>query len=160
VRQSLGWHRGRGIWIEIAFGFLGYIAYLPILLLSAYITVILSHGQAMTHPVVPELMQAHGSHMLLIILAAVVAAPIMEETFFRGALFAHLRSRRRWIIAAPLVGLIFAAIHPQGWAAIPVIGGLGVFLCALREWRGSLIAPITAHALNNLGALTLLLIAR
>jgi len=160
VRQSLGWHRGRGIWIEIAFGFLGYIAYLPILLLSAYITVLLSHGKAMTHPVVPELMQAHGNHMLLIILAAVVAAPIMEETFFRGALFAHLRSRRRWIIAAPLVGLIFAVIHPQGWPAIPVIGGLGVFLCALREWRGSLIAPMTAHALNNLGALTLLLIAR
>ena len=48
----------------------------------------------------------------------------------------------------------------QGWPAIPLLAGLGIFLCALREWRGSLIAPITAHALNNLGVLTVVLIVR
>jgi membrane protease YdiL (CAAX protease family) len=105
-------------------------------------------------------MHAHGTPLVLIILAAVVAAPVMEETFFRGALFAHLRSRWRWLVAGPLVGFIFAAIHPQGWTAIPVLGGIGIFLCALREWRSSLIAPMTAHALNNLAILSLLLIVR
>jgi membrane protease YdiL (CAAX protease family) len=160
VRQSLGWHRGRGIFFEIAVGFLSYIGYLPILLLTALISAAISQGKSLGHPIVPELMQAHGISLILVILAAVVAAPVMEETFFRGALFAHLRSRWRWLVAGPLVGFIFAAIHPQGWTAIPVLGGLGVYLCALREWRSSLIAPMTAHALNNLAVLSLLLIIR
>jgi membrane protease YdiL (CAAX protease family) len=160
VRQSLGWHRGRGVWTEIAVGVLSYIGYLPILLLTAIISAAISQGKSLGHPIVPELMHAHGTPLVLIILAAVVAAPVMEETFFRGALFAHLRSRWRWLVAGPLVGFIFAAIHPQGWTAIPVLGGIGIFLCALREWRSSLIAPMTAHALNNLAILSLLLIVR
>ena len=53
--------------------------------------------------------------------------------------------------------MIFAAIHPQGWAAIPVLGCIGFNLAMIRQWRGSLIAPIAAHALNNGAILTLLL---
>jgi membrane protease YdiL (CAAX protease family) len=48
-----------------------------------------------------------------------------------------------------VVSLVFAAIHPQGWVAIPVLGSIALILAALREYRGSLIAPMTAHALNN-----------
>ena len=52
---------------------------------------------------------------------------------------------------------IFAVIHPQGWAGVPPIMALALTLSALRLTRGSLIAPMTAHALNN-GLVTLLLI--
>ena len=44
-------------------------------------------------------------------------------------------------------------------AAIPVLLLASVFIFALmREWRGSLIAPMTAHALHNGTLLTLLLL--
>jgi membrane protease YdiL (CAAX protease family) len=33
--------------------------------------------------------------------------------------------------------------------AVPVLGMIGFTLCAVRQWRGSIIAPMTAHALNN-----------
>jgi membrane protease YdiL (CAAX protease family) len=56
------------------------------------------------------------------------------------------------------VSVIFAAIHPQGWVAIPVLGGIAMMLAGLREWRGSLIASMTAHAINN-GVAVLMLVA-
>jgi membrane protease YdiL (CAAX protease family) len=68
-------------------------------------------------------------------------------------------------IAAPLISpllaglissFIFASIHPQGWAGIPMIGAIGFTLASIRQWRGTLISSITAHALNN-GFVTLLL---
>jgi membrane protease YdiL (CAAX protease family) len=47
------------------------------------------------------------------------------------------------------VAFVFAALHPQGWTAIPVLMSIAVVLGILREWRGSSIASMTAHALNN-----------
>jgi membrane protease YdiL (CAAX protease family) len=86
-----------------------------------------------------------------------VFAPVMEETMFRGALFHHLRRRWGWAVSAPIVAFIFAVIHPQGWVAVPVLGSIALVLAALREWRGSLIAPMVAHACNNFIVLTLAL---
>lgn len=37
-----------------------------------------------------------------------------------------------------------------------MLGTLAMVFAALREWRGSLIAPIAAHALNN-GVMVLLM---
>jgi membrane protease YdiL (CAAX protease family) len=46
-------------------------------------------------------------------------------------------------------------IHPQGVLFAPALGGLAVGFCLYREWRGSLIAPIVAHGINNAVTLTL-----
>ena len=48
-----------------------------------------------------------------------------------------------------LNSLIFAVIHPQGLLAAPALMGVAVGLSLAREWRGSLVAPITMHAANN-----------
>jgi membrane protease YdiL (CAAX protease family) len=45
--------------------------------------------------------------------------------------------------------LIFAALHPQGFLAIPALASIGMGFSLLREWRDSLIAPMVAHAINN-----------
>ena len=55
-------------------------------------------------------------------------------------------------------GVIFAAVHPQGWTAIPALGAIGFVLALIREWRGGLLASMAAHALNNGTLLTLMLL--
>jgi membrane protease YdiL (CAAX protease family) len=82
----------------------------------------------------------------------------MEETMFRGALFHHLRRRWGWLGSASVVAVIFAIIHPYGWVAVPALGSTALVLAALREWRGSIIAPMVAHACHNFIATTALLL--
>jgi len=160
-RRAVGWHRGTGVFTEIGCGFMGYLAGLPIVALGAAITFALikfTHAEQPIHPIAGE---TGGGILgaLLLYLAAAVLAPLMEETLFRGMLYHHVRSKLPWVISALLVGLIFASIHPQGWAAIPVLGSIGFILAMIREWRGSLIASMTAHALNNGMLITMLIFA-
>ena len=44
---------------------------------------------------------------------------------------------------------LFAAIHPQGWVAIPALMGLACGMTLIREWRGTLIPSMVIHALSN-----------
>jgi membrane protease YdiL (CAAX protease family) len=82
-------------------------------------------------------------------LAAVVGAPLLEEIFFRGALYGALR--RRFGIGAAIVGssAFFAILHPQLPLGFLPIALLGAAFCALYEWRQSLIPGMVAHAVNN-----------
>jgi len=81
---------------------------------------------------------------------------------FRGVLYGHLRSavlpRVRvgsMVVAAIVSSVVFAIIHPQGVLFVPALGGLAIAFCAFREMRGSLIAPMVAHGINNAVTLTL-----
>ena len=158
IRRDLGWHRGRGFWREAGAGLIGYIAGLPVLALGFVATFFLMKpsGNSSSHPIVNEPIEGAMDVLELLLLAS-VGAPIIEETMFRGALFGHLRAKFGWWISAPIVSLVFAAIHPQGWVAIPVLGAIAMVLAGLREWRGSLVAPMTAHAFNN-GVAVLMLV--
>ena len=65
------------------------------------------------------------------------------------------------IPAFSLLLLVFAAIHPQGLVAIPALAAIAVGLGLMREWRGSLIAPMVMHACSNGIVVTLMvLVAR
>jgi membrane protease YdiL (CAAX protease family) len=68
---------------------------------------------------------------------------------FRGLLFPGLSARLRWFLGLVLSAFIFAVIHPQGWAGVPPIMTLAATFSVLRLCRQSLIAPMTAHAINN-----------
>jgi membrane protease YdiL (CAAX protease family) len=156
TRLELGWHGGRGVFWEIGCGLVGYIAALPLLAMMLLITLglIRISGANPSHPIT-EYLDRGPSEIVFIYFLACVWAPVFEESMFRGALFNHLRARHGWWVSATIVGLLFAAIHPQGWTTIPILGGIGMVLCALREWRGSLIASMAAHALSNGTVITL-----
>ena len=94
--------------------------------------------------------------ILLVFLTACVAAPIVEETMFRGVLYRHLRDCsagwQRWasiMFAAVINGLIFASIHPQGILGVPVLATLAIGFSLAREWRGSLLSSIVMHGVHN-----------
>ncbi len=83
-----------------------------------------------------------------------IVGPIAEEVFFRGILYGFFR---RWGVVVGLVlsTLLFVLIHPinHGFPVTQVIGGI-VFALAY-EVEGSLLAPITIHALGNMAIFTL-----
>ena len=96
--------------------------------------------------------------MLLLLSLVVIWAPVVEETVFRGGLFSWLRTRGGFLIAAVASAFVFAIIHAYPLPLIPPIMALGFIFACLREWRGSLIAPMTAHFCQNAMAFTVLMI--
>jgi membrane protease YdiL (CAAX protease family) len=149
-RAALGLHAGRGFFREVGSGILGYVAGLPVLAVGFLITALLVKlsGMSGSHPVNESLNRGAGWLVVVFVLAS-IWAPVTEELMFRGALFAHLRERFGWWISAPVVAFIFAIIHPQGWVAAPALGAVAMVLAGIREWRGSIIGCITAHAMHN-----------
>jgi membrane protease YdiL (CAAX protease family) len=90
--------------------------------------------------------------------AVMIAAPIAEEVFFRGFLFAGLRSRMPFVAAALISGVVFGSAHLLGGngAAAVQLAVLGMILAWLYERTDSLWTPIALHAVNNVIAFAFL----
>ena len=149
-RESMGLHGGQGMLREMGAGMLGWLAALPLIVLgmiaASWITKLT--GQFPSHPIV-EVFAGDGWAKFGAIMLAVVWAPVSEELMFRGLLFPGLTAWLRWVPGMLVSAFVFAVIHPQGWAGVPAIMALAAAFSLLRMWRQSLIAPMTAHALNN-----------
>ena len=88
------------------------------------------------------------------VLMIVVLAPISEELFFRGFLFAGVRSRWSLWPAAIVSGLVFGLVHaPTGITTVVPLAALGFALCWLYDRTGSLWPCVIAHTINNALAL-------
>jgi membrane protease YdiL (CAAX protease family) len=156
--EAMGLHRGEGLRREMGAGILGWLAALPILVLGMIAASLITKatGVPPSHPIM-EVFAGNGWARLGAVILAAVWAPVSEELMFRGMLFPGLSSRLRWVVGTLLGAFIFAVIHPQGWAGVPAIMTLAIAFSTLRLWRRSLIAPMTAHALNN-GSISLLML--
>ena len=85
--------------------------------------------------------------------------PVLEETFFRGALLSALRERDDplpWKLAASaLTAVAFAAVHRESGFVFALAAGIILTIPAPYEYSGKRrfalpFAPIAAHALYNL----------
>lgn len=111
-------------------------------------------------PIVPEFAldvyrSAAGSWILW--LAIVLVAPLVEEVFFRGLLFAGLSASILGPVGAiSITALIWAALHIQyDLFVIAFIFVVGVLLGLARYKTGSIVLTFSLHALMNLGAMIL-----
>ena len=113
------------------------------------------------HDIVPEAVvdayrTARASGDLLILgIAAVVAAPLIEELIFRGFMFPGYAASRLGVMGAILVSsAVWASMHIQYEAFyIGQIAVLGCLLGWLRWRSGSTLLTIALHALVNLIAI-------
>jgi len=170
VKQDIGLTQGERPWLEALTGLGGYLGALPLLATGMMATLVLLILQGLfapeagpfesaagpAHPIVLQLAGSSFWLKLQVLLLASFAAPLVEETMFRGVLYRYLRetSRRFGTVLSVLVSggissLLFAAIHPQGWVAIPALMALAFSFVLVREWRGSLLPAMVMHGVSN-----------
>jgi membrane protease YdiL (CAAX protease family) len=94
----------------------------------------------------------------------ILAAPISEETLFRGLLFREFSRATRPILGAVYSSILFAALHFPYWylshakigadlvRSLFMIFAIGLLCCFLTSKSRSLIAPLLFHFLNNLSS--------
>ncbi len=97
--------------------------------------------------------QGPGSLVLLVV-AAVLVAPVLEELLFRGVVLRGLMLRTGFWPAAVVSSACFGTLHATavGLAGLPIVLATGVFglgLCVLTRRTGRLGPGIGVHALRN-----------
>lgn len=136
---------------------LAALAWLIYIAAAAALTPLLNPDQ---QDVTEELGTDKSSALSLVVagLLIVVLAPLSEELFFRGFMFASLRRAMPLWPAALIAAVVWGSLHLSGGnigVAIQ-LSVFGVILAWLYERSGTLWAPIAAHALNNTIAFILL----
>ena len=173
-RKAIGWHAGEGVFKEIGCGILAYIASLPLYIVGIVITAILLYTseiiklnanggvpeipEPVTNPIFEMIANSNWIAILMLFVLATTWAPIVEEAIFRGALFRHLRGYMHWVFAAFLSAFLFAFMHDYGPMMVAPLIALGFMFAFMREWRGSLIASMTAHFLHNFTLMSFMII--
>lgn len=139
----------------IVYGVGGYIAALPFMLAALIVSQVVFRGvETPEHPIVRTIIESKAAYAAAAALAVIVA-PIVEETFFRGMLYTALRSRLGVWWSSLISGAFFAAVHPTLPGGFLPILVLGMVLAILREKTGSLVPSMICHGANNAVALVL-----
>ena len=147
VSETLGlapWPAGRWGWVtvvliglELAVGFLGSIV-------SA-----VTGGGSPTEGLLESAWLGSPLEAALITLEAVAWAPLFEEIFFRGLIYAALRRRFGIGLSALLSAVIFALVHAYSPAAFVTVAAGAAVSALVYERTRSLWPSILAHAFNN-----------
>ena len=99
--------------------------------------------------------------LVVLVIFAVVLAPVTEELIFRAGLFRFLRTRVPRSIAYIGPAALFASLHVNwstldGLAAFAPLVVLGIVFSLAYERTGSIAVPMVAHGLFNLNTILLI----
>jgi membrane protease YdiL (CAAX protease family) len=136
----------------------GYFAALPLVILVSLLNQTIWKGQGGSNPILPVALVSKDSFALTIFfLTASVAAPIFEETLFRGFLLPSLTRYLPTWGAIALSALIFAVAHLNLSEVLP-LATLGVVLGVVYTRTRNLLSSMLLHGLWNSGTLLSLII--
>ena len=134
-------------------GFGGYLAAVPLVLLVSLINQQIWHGQGGSNPLLFLALQAQDKVALAVFFStASIAAPIFEEIMFRGFLLPSLTRYLPVWGAIVLSGFIFAIAHLSLSEVLP-LATLGIVLGVVYTRSRNLLAPMLLHSLWNSGTL-------
>jgi hypothetical protein len=81
-------------------------------------------------------------------ITAIVVAPVVEESLFRGILYPMIKQRGSAMLALSSTSLLFGAIHGNVMTFVPLTF-FAVVVTLLYEKTDTLLAPIVSHAVFN-----------
>lgn len=101
-----------------------------------------------------------GTSPVLIFLAGIVIAPLVEEIFFRGFVYTGLREKYGWVAAALISAALFAVVHLQPLTMLPIFL-MGLIFAYLYERTESIWPAVIMHfSTNTLGLAAAYMISR
>lgn len=145
---ALGWSAARR-WREIL---LGMVLFVPIFFGAGWLERTLhSIGFSLPATPLPSLDPAPDPAQLLLATVLVVVVALAEETIFRGYLMLRLTALTKSPAAAVVLSaVVFSIGHGyEGSAGVITVGTLGAVFAVVYLWRGSLLAPMTMHFLQD-----------
>ncbi|MCC6682358.1 MAG: CPBP family intramembrane metalloprotease [Phycisphaeraceae bacterium] len=103
------------------------------------------------------------SAVVLLCISAVLVAPVLEETVYRGlwqSLLVESLGEQRRRSAIAIAAAIFASVHlgSVSWQAMPALWVLGLMLGWIYERTGSLLPGVIVHAVFNAANITVVLL--
>ena len=153
ARIGLTWKNG---WSDVILGvFLFSVVFIVAGFLDAFLRRLGFSGPSTA--MMKELMPRGMWQVLLgVVLVTVVA--LAEETIFRGYLIHRLSNLTGSMVAAVIISsVIFALPHVyEGVAGAITVGVMGLMFALVYVWRGSLVAPIVAHFMQDFIGIVLL----
>ena len=136
----------RGLFWSVGFGIITFFAFIVLFLVDI-------NPFALIHTRLP----GKSWEIVLFFLVAGMIGPVAEEIFFRGIIYGFFR---RWGVLAALIlsSVMFVLAHlaTTGIPVTQIVGGI-IFAIAYEK-EGSLMVPITIHALGNMAIFTLSLV--
>ena len=136
----------RGLFWSVGFGIITFFAFIVLFLVDI-------NPFSLIHTRLP----GKSWEIVLFFLVAGMIGPVAEEIFFRGIIYGFFR---RWGVLAALIlsSVMFVLAHlaTTGIPVTQIVGGI-IFAIAYEK-EGSLMVPITIHALGNMAIFTLSLI--
>jgi membrane protease YdiL (CAAX protease family) len=145
------WNNGRR---ELA---LGLVLFLPFTFGANYLESFLQQVGLSVPAGPPPFLSVHGLPEIVLGFILVVIVALAEETIFRGYLLLRFQgARMRPLAAALLASVIFALGHGyEGSAGVVTVGFMGLVFALIYLWRGSLVAPVLMHFLQDFCGLVL-----
>lgn len=153
-----GWFQLRLKSNWVLWGLGGYFAALPLVIVVSLVNQAIWKGQGGSNPILPIALESKDNFALAIFfLTAAVAAPIFEETLFRGFLLPSLTRYMPVWGAIALSALLFAVAHLNLSEVLPLTT-LGIVLGIVYTRSRNLLSSMLLHCLWNSGTLLSLVI--
>jgi membrane protease YdiL (CAAX protease family) len=152
--RRIGWTLNN-VWREIG---LGMVLFIPLYLGAVALEQLLqSIGFSVPSTPLPDSLPSTTIGQVLLAVVLVVVVAISEETIFRG----YLCLRFKGLMASPVVAVVLSAFifslgHGyEGSAGVVTVGVMGAIFAIVYLWRGSLVAPIVLHFLQDFVSIVL-----
>ena len=145
-----------GFFRTVVTGAILILAAYPLIFLADVVTQRLLRSGPQRQAIVEMFSESTTLHQrILIIVLAVSLAPIAEEFIFRFFIYGVARRYFGRVIGVVVSSLLFAAVHAHLPSFAPLFV-LGTCFAIAYEWSGSILVPMTMHAIFNAITLTAL----
>lgn len=139
---------GRSILVGIGYLILAYLILIPITFSWKSLLDYFEIEYELQAPVTMIMKGGTPLEMSLMVILAVIIAPVSEELVYRGVLYRYLHQRLPEIVAILIPTVLWSWIHQSLYSFVPLIF-LGYAISLAYRNTGNILSSITFHVLFN-----------